>query len=176
MIGVTFPDAFRLTPLSSAHRRRDFDCGESLVNNWLWTTALQSQDKHLSTTKVLLDLDQKIAGFYTLAVGQIDFSDLPNDVARKLPRRALPVAVLAWLSVSVMHQGQGLAKRLVAQAFRDCHQAGQTFAFVGVVLDCVNDAAKSFYQQWDFAELPGNPYRLVLSAKALAAMIEEAPK
>lgn len=68
---------------------------------------------------------------------------------------------------------QGLAKLLLAQALRDCHEAGRTFALVGVVLDCVNDSAKSFYRQWDFAELPGNPYRRVLSARSLAAMMEE---
>lgn len=170
---VRFPDGFRLSSLSSAHPRREFDCGEALVNDWLWTKALQSQEKHLSTSKILVDPDKKIAGYYTLAVGQIDFSDLPRDVARKLPRRALPVALLAWLGVSLGHQGLGLGTRLVAQSLGDCHEAGQTFAFVGVILDCVSDAAKSFYQQWDFAELPGNPYRLILSAKRLAAMMHK---
>jgi len=48
---------------------------------------------------------------------------------------------------------------------------GQTFAFIAVILDCVDDRAKAFYQRWDFAELPGNPYRLFLSAKTLAAMM-----
>lgn len=172
MNGVSFPDGFRLTSLSAAHRRREFDCGDRSVNDWLWTKALQSQQKHLSTTKVLVDDKERIAAFYTLAVGQIDFGDLPAEVAKKLPRRALPVAILAWLGVNVAHQGQGFAKRLVAQSLGDCHTAGQTFAFVGVILDCVSDAAKSFYQQWDFAELPGNPYRLILSAKALAAMMD----
>lgn len=172
MKGVKFPDGFRVTTLSSGHRRREFDCGEAIVNDWLWTKALQSQDKRLSTTKVLLAVEEQVAGFFTLAVGQVDFSDLPRELARKLPRRALPVAVLAWLGVHVAHQGQGLAKRLVAQALRDCHEAGQTFAFVGVVLDCVNDTARSFYQQWDFVPLPGNPYRLILSAKMLTALME----
>ena len=40
------------------------------------------------------------------------------------------------------------------------------------MLDCVNDAAKAFYQHWDFEALPGHPYRLFLSAKHLAAMME----
>ena len=39
--------------------------------------------------------------------------------------------------------------------------------------DCFNDAAKAFYRQWDFAELPGHPYRLFLSAKRLDAMMQE---
>ena len=59
---------------------------------------LQNQDKHLSTTRVLLDETGAIAGYYTLAIGQVDFGDLPADIAKKLPRRMLPVALLAWLA------------------------------------------------------------------------------
>jgi hypothetical protein len=35
---------------------------------------------------------------------------------------------------------------LLAQALRECYEAGKTFAFIVVVLDCVSDAAKAFYQ------------------------------
>lgn len=62
---------------------------------------------------------------------------------------------------------------LLAQALRDCFEGGATFAFVAVVLDCLNDAAKSFYQRWDFQELPGHPYRLFVSYRQLEAMMED---
>jgi hypothetical protein len=48
--------------------------------------------------------------------------------------------------------------------------AGQTFAFVAVILDCGADRAKSFYQRWDFAGLPGSPFRLFLKLQTLTAM------
>ena len=35
-----------------------------------------------------------------------------------------------------------------------------------VTLDCLNDSAKRFYRHWDFAELPGYPYRLFLARSA----------
>ena len=57
------------------------------VDNWLATKALQHQEKHLSVTKVLLDEEEAIVGYYTLATGQVDFSDLPAELARRLPRR-----------------------------------------------------------------------------------------
>ena len=44
--------------------------------------------------------------------------------------------------------------------------------FVAVILDCSSDAAKSFYRKWDLDELPGNPYRLLLSSQRLTAMME----
>jgi GNAT superfamily N-acetyltransferase len=168
---VPLPAGFSLASLERSHPRRQFDCGQTEVNDWLRTKALQHQDKRLSATKVVLNRESAIAGFYTLATGQVDFGDLPSELARKLPRRALPVAVLAWLGVSVRHQGQKLGELLLAQALRDCHEAGRVFAFVAVILDCVDDRAKAFYQRWDFAELPGNPYRLFLTSQALMAMM-----
>src|SRR5262245_61680967 len=106
-------------------------------------------------------------------MGQVDFGELPAEAAKKLPRRMLPVAVLAWLGVNRNPTGQGLGRLLLAQALRDCHDAGKTFAFIAVILDCINDTAKAFYQHYDFAQLPGHPYRLFLSAKQLDGMMEE---
>jgi hypothetical protein len=56
---------------------------------------------------------------------------------------------------------------------RDCHEAGDTFPFIAVILDCIDDQAKAFYQHFDFAELPGHPYRLFLSAAQLEAMMTQ---
>jgi GNAT superfamily N-acetyltransferase len=170
--GVQFPGGFRLERLSKSQPRKGFHSGQPQVDDWLVTKALQNQDKHLSVTKVLLDENGAIAGYYTLATGQVDFGDLPSEAAKKLPRRMLPVAVLAWLGVHADRQGHGLGRTLLAQALRDCYEAGQTFAFIAVILDCIDDNAKAFYQHYDFTELPGHPYRLFLSFSQLEAMMK----
>jgi GNAT superfamily N-acetyltransferase len=178
--GVRFPEEFQLETLRREHPRRKFGSGQSRVDDWLATKALQHQEKHLSVTRVLLDAGGgggdggggAIAGYYTLATGQVDFSDLPPEVVRQLPRRQLPVAVLAWLGVDKGFQGRGLGRLLLAQALRDCYDAGRTFAFIAVILDCIDDAARAFYQRFDFQELPGHPYRLFLSARQLQTMVE----
>jgi GNAT superfamily N-acetyltransferase len=171
--GVSFASGFRLERLGRRHPRKRFHSGEEAVDDWLRTKALQNQEKHLSVTRVLLSETGEIAGYYTLATGQVDFQDMPDDLGKGLPRRALPVAVLAWLGVDSSRQGEGLGKLLLAQALHDCHEASATFAFIAVILDCASAAAKAFYQNWDFQELPGHPYRLFLSAKRLGAMMEE---
>jgi len=130
-------------------------------------------NSHLRIFQEIIDETEVIAGYYTLATGQVDFGDLPSEVTKRLPRRMLPVAVLAWLGVSQDRQGQGLGNRLLAQALRDGYEAGKTFAFVAVILDCIDATAKTFYQRWDFEELPDHPYRLFLSAKRLEAMMQE---
>lgn len=169
---VLFPAGLRLERLQREHPRGRFRCGQAEVDQWLATKALQHQEKHLSVTKVLVDAQGTIAGYYTLATGQVDFNELPVELAKRLPRRVLPVAVLAWLGVDAGQQEQGLGTRLLAQALRDCYEAGQTFAFIAVILDCVDAEAKAFYQRWDFEALPGHPFRLFLSAKRLEALLE----
>jgi GNAT superfamily N-acetyltransferase len=103
----------------------------------------------------------------------VDLGDLPLEITKRLPRRMLPVAVLAWLGVDRGHQGRGLGRILLAQALRDCYEAGKTFAFVAVILDCLDDPAKAFYQQFDFREVPGHRYRLYVSVQQLQAMMAE---
>ncbi|MFO1044778.1 MAG: GNAT family N-acetyltransferase [Planctomycetaceae bacterium] len=172
MNSVAFPDGFHLATLERRHRRNVFDCGEPIVNDWLQKRALQNQAKHLSTTRVLLRGNDDIVGFYTLATGQVDFGDLPTEFSRGLPRRALPIAILAWLGVDQRFHGSGLGDRLLAQSLRDCHTAGETFAFIAVVIDCINEQAKNFYQRWSFQELPGSPYRLFLNFQTLNSMMK----
>jgi len=155
------------------HPRRRFNSGRLPVDQWLQTKAWQHQKKHLSATKLLLTVDDEIAGYYTLAIGQVEFSELPPEIAKSLPRRALPVATLAWLGVDRRHQRLGIGRRLLAQALRDCYEAGNTFAFVAVLIDCLDDNAKAFYQRWDFRQLPGRPYRLFLSYRELIALMND---
>jgi GNAT superfamily N-acetyltransferase len=144
----------RLAHLRREHPRRSFHCGEEAVENWLTTKALQHREKHLSVTKVLLAEDGRIAGYYTLATGQVNFGDLPAELGKELPRRLLPVAVLARLGVSTGRQRQGLGRLLLAQALRACWEAGRTFAFVAVILDCVSAAAKTFANGGGFESYP----------------------
>ncbi|MBI3410902.1 MAG: GNAT family N-acetyltransferase [Planctomycetes bacterium] len=172
MILQTFPPGYRLEAVRREHPRKDFHCGSDAVDDWLASKALQNQEKRLSVTKVLLERSGGIAGYYTLAVGQVDFSDLPAEITKRLPRRNLPVAVLAWLGVNKSVQGKGLGPLLLAHALRGCYEAGKIFAFVAVVVDAIDDSAKAFYKRWDFRELLGQPNRLFFSSKQLEAMME----
>lgn len=171
MSGVRYPDGWQIELLTKSHNRKAFQSGQEQIDGWLKRSALQSQKKHLSSTKVLLDDERRIVGYYTLASSQVDFSDLPTDVAKSLPQRQLPVAVLAWLGVDHTFQGRGIGQRLLATAFRDCHEASQTFAFIAVILDCVDASSKAFYQRFDFTELPGYPMRLYLPFKLLDKLV-----
>ena len=164
---VGYPEGWRIDLLSKTHNRKAFRSGQEAVDAWLKRSALHSQKKHISSTKMLLDDKDQVVGYYTLAASQVDFSDLPSDVAKSLPQRKLPVAVVAWLGVDERFQRQGIGRRLLATAPLDCYQASETFAFIAVILDCVDEAAKAFCERFDFSALPGDPMRLYLPFKLL---------
>jgi GNAT superfamily N-acetyltransferase len=169
--GVQFPPGYRLELLRRDHPRKEFTSGEKKVDDWLATKALQNTEKHLSSTHVLLDETGAIAGFFSLATGQVNFNDLPDEARKRLPHRLLPVAVLAWMGVSTNHQGQGHGRRLLAQAFHDCRDASRVFPFIAVVLDAVSDALLRFYQHWGFQALPSDPNRLFLRFEKIDEML-----
>ena len=146
------------------------------MDRWLNKSARQAQEKRLSVTRVLLKEPNAIVGYYTLAMGQVNFDKLPHSYARKLPSTLLPIITLAWLGVDERYQGNGFGGRILAQALADCYTTGQTMPFVAVLLDCLNQGAKSFYRHYDFQELPGHPMNLMLPWSLLAAMMEGASR
>ncbi len=168
---IQWPNGFFIEQLQKNHNRTAFHSGVDMVDEWLKKRAHQAQKKRLSITRVLLKEPDTIAGYYTLAMGQVNFDELPREMVRKLPGTLLPIVTLAWLGLDKRFQSQGLGKRLLAQALADCHHTGQMMPFVAVLLDCATVYAKTFYQRYDFEELPGHPMTLMLSWKLLDRMM-----
>ena len=171
MSAVRWPAGFVMEQLEKGHKRTAFFSGVDAVDEWLKKGARQAQEKRLSITRVLLRKPHTIAGYYTLAMGLVNFDKLPREMARKLPGPLLPVVTLAWLGVDQRFQSQGLGERLLAQALADCHRTGQVMPFVAVLLDCATEKAKAFYQRHDFEELPGYPMTLILPWNLLDRMM-----
>ncbi len=169
-----FPDGWRVETLDRSHPREGFDCGERAVNEWLRTRARQSQDKHLSITKVLVDEFGAIAGFYTLAHNHVHLDQLPPEIARRLPRQMLPVVTLAWLGVDLTRRSRGLGDLLLARALADCCRAGAEIPFVAIVVDCINESARAFFARHEFVEFPGKPLKLILSKTKLDQIARDA--
>lgn len=166
-----FADGWAIEELDAGHPRAAFRSGRAEVDGWLHEHARQAQAKQLSVTRVLVDGDRAIAGYFTLAIGQVDFGDLPLETARGLPRRRLPVLVLAGLAVRADLHGHGLGRRLLARALSDAHRASAAAPFIGVVLDGLDDETRSFYARFDFVALPSHPNRLLLPYRRLSAMM-----
>lgn len=84
MNGVRFPGGWAIETLCKVHNRRSFNSGNEDVNRWRNQSTLQSQNKHLSSSKVLVDDQRAFVGYYSLAISQVDFSE-PHETVHLVP-------------------------------------------------------------------------------------------
>ena len=83
-----FSGDFIVELLSPQHNREAFDCGVPVLNSYLQKQARQDMERRAAIPYVLFPSDNptEIVGFYTLSSTAIRLQDLPDAVAKKLPR------------------------------------------------------------------------------------------
>jgi len=148
-----------------------FRCGQPLLDEYIRRYA--SQDVRRNVARVFAATPERdphqLAGFFTLGAGSVSCSDLPESLAKKLPRYPVPVALIGRLAVSTGFQGKGVGSILLADACRKVAHASATLALAGIVVDAKDAAAAAFYRHFGFLTLPGQPARLLLPATAFPA-------
>jgi GNAT superfamily N-acetyltransferase len=151
-----------------AHDRLSFSCGVSELDSYLHVQAGQDAKRKVAAPFVLVDADGSVAGYYTLSAYAIRLSELPPDVARKLPKYPLiPATLLGRLAVSQAHQGQKLGRLLLMDAlFRSWKNTSQV-ASVGVIAEAYDDAARDFYLRHEFIPLVDHPRRLFIAMRTI---------
>jgi GNAT superfamily N-acetyltransferase len=111
---------YRIRPLDGAVDTGAFQCGQATLDDYVRRFA--SQDVKRGVERVFIatpdDDTRRLAGFFALSAGSINCSDLPADLARKLPRYPVPLALLGRLAVDTAFQGKGLGLILLADACR----------------------------------------------------------
>ena len=86
---------FIVEPLLKKHDRAAFSCEVEPLDKYFKTQARQDVDKKAAATFVLVDQGaSRVAGFYTLAATAVPLRDLPDLIAKKLPRYPLVPATL----------------------------------------------------------------------------------
>ena len=80
----------------------------------------------------------------------------------------MPAALIGRLAVSIVAQGQGVGKMLIADAIKRTLAVGDQIAIYALVIDAINDNAKGFYEQFGFTRLSDDSPRLFLPLKSIA--------
>jgi predicted N-acetyltransferase YhbS len=121
---------------------------------------------------VLVPLDDpgRIAGYYTLSAAEIITAELPEVLAKKLPRyRSLPATLLGRLARDIAFRGQGAGNRLIMDALARAFAGSSEIGSVAVVTDPKDERAAAFYQGFGFIRL--NDRRLTLPMKDVARLL-----
>ena len=153
--------------LQRKHNRSEFICGVSALDQYLKQLATQHAKSGVSRTFVLTDKADNVQAFYSLNMGSIDKSLLPETLQKRFPHHPLPIVRLGRLAVDKEQQGKGLGKQLLAHALHKCYLLSKEIGMIAVVIDAKDDNAKRFYLQYEFESLPDQPLTLWLPVGAL---------
>ena len=147
-----------------------FDCGQAALNQFLQRHALVNQKANSAQTYVCCHGDV-VVGFYSLAVGSVDPEAAPSRVMKGLARHPVPVMILARLAVDKEHQRKGLGQALLKDALLRTAQAADIAGIRCLLVHANDDAARQWYEAWEFDPSPTDPYHLSLTLKDLKGML-----
>src|SRR6266700_4905994 len=136
-------------PIEQSHDTSSFDCGVPALNEYLRKYALLNQRNRSARTYVAMR-GSCVAGYYTLANGSVSRDELPVRMAQCLGRYPVPVTLLARLAVDTTEKGTGLGRGLLKDAVLRAFQASELVGSRAVVTHAKDEAAKAFYQKFDF--------------------------
>jgi predicted N-acetyltransferase YhbS len=153
----------RIERLDPGHERGGFDCGKPSLNDFLLTLVNQYEKRNLGRTYVATEGDDRhVLGYYTLSSGSVNVGSLPAKQAKKLPRHAVPVILLARLAVDQRAQGKGVGGHLLRDGITRSLDLSENLGIHAIVVDAIDDAAKSFYVKYGFIPLLDHAWHLFL--------------
>ena len=150
--------------LGLLHRLDGFDCGKPALNNWLLHHARQAQGSGSAKTFVVAD-DDRVAGYFSLTVGQIDTLDAPERIRKGMAQYPLPVVVLARLAVSLHDQGQGIGFGMLQDAIRRTFLIAEQAGIRAMLTHPIDEDAARFYTRFGFVQSPLRERQLLLLLK-----------
>lgn len=111
---------FSIEPLAKHHKIDSFQCENQQLDRYLKLTASQDRKRNIAVPYVAINLENtQIIGYYTLSMTSIDLSELPQTIAKKLPKYPLiGVTLIGRLAVAKNYQGLGWGKLLLLDALQ----------------------------------------------------------
>lgn len=161
---------FEIHPLDSSFDRDQFECGTETLNKFLKSHARQNQDKGVSRTFVAIessDKKKRVLGFYSQSMAQVDLSNFPEAIQKKLPRHPVPAARIGRLATDIKVRGRGLGKLLVVDALRRVKAVAGQIGVYAVIVDAKDQAAKDFYLKLGFVVSLSDPMLLFYSVASI---------
>lgn len=152
----------RVEPLGRDHDRAAFSCGVDALDHYLKSQAGQDAKRNVAAPFVVVEEGSRtIAGYYTLSMTSVDLGQLPEALARRLPRYPkVPAVLLGRLAVDERFRGKGLGRFLLMDALARSLQ--NDIAWVVAVVEAKDEAAGSFYARYGFTCFADQPDRLFI--------------
>ena len=159
--------------LNNSHDKKEFDCGHSMLNNYIQKQAKQDVKRDLSACFVLSDkLNQKVIGYYTLSSNSIPRDDFPDHLIKKMPPSYvnLPTILLGRLAIDKDFKGNGYGELILIDALNRCVEVSRNLGTLAIIVDPIDGSATNFYGKYGFIELSGTG-KMFISIKTVEQSI-----
>ena len=162
---------FAIEPLAKVHKRADFTCGNDRIDSYFRETVSQDVKRKYATCFVAREIaTDRVAGFYTLSSSTVPLSEVPEPLAKKLPRYPTVSAVLiGWLGRHSDYAGQGLGEALLFDAIKTVATA--PIGAHAIFADVLDDGAAAFYTAFGFTPLVRRPHTLYLPVTTASSLL-----
>ena len=157
---------FEIEKLRREHDISQFDCGNATLNIWPQKYAWTNQQTDSAKTYVAL-AGKRVAGYYALTTGSVHRHESPERIAKGLANHPIGIVLLARLAVDNGQQGKGLGKALLFDALTRIEEAAEIVAVRAVMAHAIDEAARRFYEHFEFEPSPVDPFQLLLLLKDL---------
>ena len=107
--------------------------------------------------------EARVLGYYAISSSAVAFDTVPEN----LPRHPVPVALIGRPAVDRSARGRGLGETLLLHALRSAQRAAEIVGIYAVVVDAMDQQAKSFYLKYGFHELLDDKLHLYLPMKII---------
>lgn len=154
----------RPEPLGAQHRLESFDCGKPALNDWLLRHVRQAQGSGSAKTFVVAD-DDRVAGYFSLTVGQVDTLEAPERIRKGMGQYPVPVVILARLAVSTQEQGRGIGFGMLQDAIRRTLLIAEQAGIRAMLTHPIDKEASSFYTRFGFIASPLREQQLLFLLK-----------
>jgi GNAT superfamily N-acetyltransferase len=154
----------RPEPLGVEHQLEGFDCGKPALDDWLLRHARQAQGSGSAKTFVVAE-GARVAGYFSLTVGQVDTLDAPERIRKGMGQYPVPVVILARLAVSRQDQGRGMGFGLLQDAIRRTMLIAEQAGIRAMLTHPIDEEAAKFYTRFGFIESPLREQQLLLLLK-----------
>lgn len=161
-------------PLNSKHKKKEFSCGNEMLDNYLHQQANQDVKRKLSACFILNDSETElIKGYYTLANNSIPQSVIPAGLQKKLPKSysSIPTTLLGRLAIDNRFQGKGIGKILLIDALKRSYEISKSIGSFAVIVDPLDKDAETFYGKYGFIKLPVSK-KMFLPMKTIKSLFE----
>ena len=167
--------AIAFEALGKHHDRSFFSCGQADLDSWFRRRAGQDDRRDVARVFVATDSELGVIGFYSLSAFKLELDELPEEIARKLPRyeSGHPAALIGRLARDVRMRGKGFGEVLAVDAIRRILGAAETLAVLAIIVDAKDERAAAFYKGLGFAPFPRRPNRLFLLASSAVRGLEK---